>query len=133
MKISEKNVLISTGILFLIVFAMLNLGKKQTAEQIDNQLNIEVASSSYNVNGGKLRLEFKKPAKEVELKRITIIDENDNAVSVDSKRENNHIIFDTYVPELNYKEVLKIVIVDAISTMELEIDYKIPENNIVAI
>ena len=129
MKVSEKNVLIGTGILFLIVFVLLNLERKQT----NDKLNIAIASSSYNVNDGKLRLEFEEPVNEFELKRITIIDENENAVSGESKQENNLIIFDIYVPELNYRNELKIVIEETVSTMKLEIDYKIPENNIVVI
>lgn len=133
MKISEKNVLIGTAILFIIVFGMLNLGEKQTTEQLQDQLNIKVASSSYNVDSGNLRLEFEKPVKEFDLQRIMIIDGNENSVSIESKRDNNYIIFDTHVPELNYKDDLMIVIEEAISTKKLEIEYKIPEINIVSI
>lgn len=61
MKLSEKNVLIATGVLFVIVVAMLNLGNNETAKQLENQSNIEISSSSYNVNDGKLTLGFEKP------------------------------------------------------------------------
>ncbi len=65
MKLSEKKVLIATGILFVIVAAMLNLGNKVIAENIVNQPSIEIVSSSYNVNDGKLTLEFEKSTKEL--------------------------------------------------------------------
>ena len=128
MKLSEKNVLIATGILFVIVVAMLNLGNKEIAEQLEKQPSIEIASSSYNVNDGKLTLEFEKPTKEFELSRITIFDKNSNSFSGEHKIQNDYILIDTYIPELTSGDILNIVIEETISTKELKIEYKIPEN-----
>ena len=65
MKLSEKKVLIAIGILFVIVTAMLNLGNIEIAEQLENEPSIEIVSSSYDVNDGKLTLEFEKSTKEL--------------------------------------------------------------------
>jgi len=73
MKLSEKSVLIVTGVLFIIVIAVLNLGNNATANQHEMQSNIENSSLSYNVNDGKLTLGFEKPVEEYELSRKTII------------------------------------------------------------
>lgn len=66
MKLSEKNVLIAIGILFIIVIAMLNFGDKEIVEQHEKQPRLEIASSFYNVNDGELILEFEKPVKQFE-------------------------------------------------------------------
>jgi len=133
MKLSEKNVLIATGLLFVIVITMLNHSNKETAKQLKGQSSIQIASSSYNVEDGKLTLEFEKTTKEFELERITIIDQNNNTFSGKSERKNDFIIFDTYMPELTVGDILKIVIEEAISTKELKIEYKIPANSITMI
>lgn len=65
MKLSEKKVLIAVGILFVIVAAMLNLGNLDIAEQLANQPSIEIASSSYYGNDGKLTLEIEKSTNEL--------------------------------------------------------------------
>jgi hypothetical protein len=132
MRLSEKNVLIGTGILFLIVFGMLNIGNIKSAEQLEERPSIEITSSSYNVNDGKLTLEFEKPIKEFELSRITVIDEQNNSFSGESKPKSDFLIFDTYIPQLNSGDILKIVIEEATSTKELKIEYKIPENMIIS-
>jgi hypothetical protein len=133
MKLSEKNVLIATGILFIIVIATLNFGNQEIADQLEKQPRLEVASSSYNANDGKLILEFEKPAKEFEFSRITIFDGNNKSYSGESKRKSEYIIINTYIPELTSGDVLNIVIEEAISTKELKIAYKIPESIIVPI
>lgn len=128
MKLSEKNVLIATGVLFVIVVAMLNLGNNETAKQLENQSNIEISSSSYNVNDGKLTLGFEKPTKEFELARITIIDQNSNSFNGEPTKQKNYILIDAYIPKLTKGDLLNIVIEETISTKELKIEYKIPEN-----
>ncbi len=65
--------LIAIGILFVIVAAMLNLGNIEIAEQLENQPSIEIASSSYNVNDGKLTLEFEKSTKELQFLSNNVI------------------------------------------------------------
>ncbi|MBO0600669.1 hypothetical protein I2483_03250 [Sporosarcina sp. E16_3] len=65
MKLSEKNVLIATAILFVIVAALLNLGNKEIAENFVNLPSTEIASSTYKVNDGKLALEFGKSTNEL--------------------------------------------------------------------
>ena len=133
MKLSEKNVLIATGILFVIVVAMLNLGNNETVKQVDKQSNIEITSSSYNVYDGKLTLGFEKPTKEFELSRITIIDKNSNSFSGEPIKQNDYILIDAYIPELTKGDLINIVIEETISTKELKIEYKIPENISIAI
>ena len=127
MKLTEKNVLISTGILFVIVLGMLKLGNKEMPEL----LNIDIAFSSYNVDEGKLVLQFDKPAEQYDFFRITVIDENNNSFSGKPKLENDYVVFDTHTPELNFKDPLKIIIEEATSKKELELDYKIPEEHII--
>ncbi|WP_186670838.1 hypothetical protein [Sporosarcina sp. BP05] len=65
MKLSEKKVLIAIGILFIIVAAMLNLGNIEVAEHLVNESSIEIVSSSYDVNDGKLTLEIGKSTNEL--------------------------------------------------------------------
>jgi len=128
MKLSEKNVLIATGILFVIVVAMLNLGNNETAKQLEQQSNIEITSSSYNVYDGKLTLGFEKPPKEFELSRITIIDKNSNSFNGEPTKQNDYILVDAYIPDLTRGDLLNIVIEETNSTKELQIEYKIPGN-----
>lgn len=128
MRLSEKNVLIGTGVLFIIVFGLLNIGNKKTAEQLGNQSSIKIASSSYNVNDGNLTLEFVKPTKEFKFSRITVIDGNNKYFTGKSERKEDYIIFDTFIPELNGGDMLKIIIEEAVSTKELKIEYKIPKS-----
>jgi len=128
MKLSEKNVLIVTGILFVIVFAMLNLGNNETAMQLEKRSNIEITSSSYNVFEGKLTLGFEIPTKEFELSKITIIDKNSNSFNGEPTKQNDYILIDTYIPELNKGDLLNIVIEETISAKALKIEYKIPED-----
>lgn len=129
MKLSEKNVLISTGILFVIAFAMLKLGNKDSADQLE-RLSIEIASSSYELHDGKLRLTFEKPPTNIDALQITIVDENNHSISGTSKEENDYIIFETYIPELNYGNTLNIRI-ETMSTENVILEYKIPEDNII--
>lgn len=65
MKLSEKKVLIAAGILFVIVAVMLNLGNIEIAKRLVNQPSTEIASSSSNVNDGKLTLDFEKSTNEL--------------------------------------------------------------------
>jgi len=128
MKLSEKNVLIATGILFVIVVAMLNLGNNETAMQLEKRSYIEITSSSYNVFEGKLTLGFEKPTKEFELSRITIIDKNSNSFNGEPTKQNDYILIDTFIPELSKGDLLNIVIEETISAKALKIEYKIPED-----
>ena len=52
------------------------------------QSNIEIASSSYNVNDGKLTLGFEKPTKEFELSSNNDIDKNSNSFNGDEQNDN---------------------------------------------
>ncbi|MER2090295.1 MAG: hypothetical protein ABS920_11180 [Sporosarcina sp.] len=131
MRLSEKNVLIATGILFVIVLGILNNGNEKSDKQIEDRASIKLASSSYNMKDGRLTLEFENTAKEFELSRITIMDENRNSFRGNSKREKSYIIFDTYIPELNGGDILNIVIEDN-STNEIKIEYKVSENDIIS-
>ncbi|NYF24857.1 hypothetical protein [Sporosarcina sp. JAI121] len=131
MRLSEKNVLIATGILFVIVLGILNNGNEKSDKQIEDRASIKLASSSYNMKDGRLTLEFENTAKEFELSRITIMDENRNSFRGKSKREKSYIIFDTYIPELNGGDILNIVIEDN-STNEIKIEYKVSENDIIS-
>lgn len=128
MKLSEKNVLITIGIMFVIVVAMLNLGNHETVKQLEKQSNIEITSSSYNVDDGKLTLGFEKPTKEFELSRITIIDKNSNSFNGETIKQNDYILIDAYIPELTKGDLLNIVIEESISTKKSKIEYKIPES-----
>ncbi len=129
MKLSEKNVLIATGIMFLIVIAILNFSSKENAEQIMKKPSMEITSSSYTANGGKLTLKAEETPNEFELSRIMIIDKNNNSFSSEPTWQNDYKILDTYIPELTSGDILKIELEEAISTKGLKVEYKISGNS----
>lgn len=132
MKVSEKNVLISTGILIVFVFAMLQLEKKKTAEKVKEKVSIEVASSSYDVTSGKLVLKFENRIEEFDSLVITIIDDKHNTSSGKPNQEQDALIFDTFIPDFNYENAFEIIFVQEDNSAEyLKFEYKIPTDNII--
>lgn len=127
MKLSEKNVLIGTGIVFVILFAVVKFGHERP---IDQQLDVKIASSFYNVNDGKLILQLENPIDQFEEFHITVIDQQDNSSYGTSKQVQDKIIFDTVMPELNFQAPLKVKIEEATTQKEVTVQYKIPESHI---
>jgi hypothetical protein len=60
-----------------------NFGSKENAEQIVKKLSMEIKSSSYTANGGKLTSKAEETPNEFELSRILIINKNSNSFSAE--------------------------------------------------
>ncbi len=127
MKLSEKNVLIGTGILFIMLFGVVKFGH---VRPIDQQLNVKIASSYYNVNDGKLILQLENMTEQFNVFQITIVDQHDNLSSGTSKQIRDKIVFDTIMPELYFQAPLNVKIEETSTQKKVIVKYKIPETQI---